>query len=262
MEKHKILNIELLNIELPSLLQQLERGVLITPNVDHLMKLQKDRGFYELYRKTEWIICDSNIVQLALRFLGNPVRQVIPGSTFFPAYCAHHKDHEHIRLFLLGAAPGIAAKAAENINRKAGRSMVVAAHSPSYGFEKNEAECLDIVDKVNASGATVLVVGVGAPKQEKWIFAYKELMPNIQVFMALGATIDFEAGTLQRAPRWVQKLSMEWLYRLLKEPRRLWKRYMVDDLPFFYLILKAKMGRYRDPFSGNIAPRHLTSTTR
>lgn len=82
MEKQKILNIELLNIELPSLLQQLERGVLITPNVDHLMKLQKDRGFYELYRKTEWIICDSNIVQLALRFLGNPVDRSFPDRLF------------------------------------------------------------------------------------------------------------------------------------------------------------------------------------
>src|SRR5690606_29999786 len=154
-----------------------------------------------------------------------------------------------ISLFLLGAAPGIAQKAAANINQKTGRHMVVGAHSPSFGFEKNEAECQEIIALINQSGASVLVVGVGAPKQEKWIYKYKSQLPGIKLFMALGATIDFEAGTLKRAPLWIQRLGLEWLYRLVKEPRRLWKRYILDDMPFFYLILKEKLRRYRNPFA-------------
>ena len=93
-----------------------------------------------------------------------------------------------------------------------------------------------------------LAVGVGAPKQEKWILKYKDLMPNVKIFMAIGATIDFEAGNVKRAPQWMSRYGLEWLYRLLSEPSRLWKRYLVDDLPFFWLILKQRFGWYRNSF--------------
>ena len=104
-----------------------------------------------------------------------------------------HANDPNCRIFLLGAAEGVADKAMENINRKVGRQIVVGTHSPSFGFEKDERECMELVDIVNASDATVLLVGVGAPKQEKWIAKYRSQMFNIKLFMALGATIDFEA---------------------------------------------------------------------
>lgn len=88
----------------------------------------------------------------------------------------------------------------ERINQKVGRNIVVGAHSPSYGFEKKPEECEKLVHIINESGANVLLVGVGAPKQEKWIMKYRNRMPRIDIFMGLGATIDFEAGTLKRAP--------------------------------------------------------------
>lgn len=244
----KLLNIDILNISTTDLLRSFDAGVLITPNVDHLIKLQKDRELYDIYQKTEWVICDSKVVQLGLKFLGRPVKEVIPGSSFFPAYYNYHAQNEDIKIYLLGAAEGVAKKASAQINEKVGRDIIVDFNSPSYGFERNEEECVAIVERIKKSGATVLVVGVGAPKQEKWIFKYKDQMPGIKVFMALGATIDFEAGTLKRAPKWMQKISMEWLYRMCKEPGRLWKRYMVDDLPFFSLIFKEKRGIYKDPF--------------
>ncbi len=109
----------------------------------------------------------------------------------------------------------------------------MAAYSPSFGFEGDEEECLEIIERVNKSGATVLVVGVGSPKQEKWIYEYKEKLSGIKLIFSLGATIDFEAGNLKRAPKWMSDCGFEWLYRLLCEPRRLWKRYLINDLPFF-----------------------------
>lgn len=246
--KISLFNIHLNNIKQDDLLRQLTDGIFITPNVDHIIKLQKDRLFYDIYQNADWIVCDSKIVQLGLKFLGKPVKEVIPGSSFFSAYYQHHKDNDQIRIFLLGAAEGIARKAQEEINKKVGRNMVVASHSPSFGFENDEQECEEILSLINTSGATVLVVGVGAPKQEKWIYKYKDRLSNIKLFMALGATIDFEAGTLKRAPVWMQKMSLEWAYRLFKEPKRLWKRYMIDDLPFLGLILKEKLKIYRNPF--------------
>lgn len=143
---------------------------------------------------------------------------------------------------------GIAQKAMVNINRKIGRQIVIGAHSPSFGFERDEKECVELVDIINVSGATVLLIGVGAPKQEKWIVKYRQQMPNINLFLALGATIDFEAGTLQRAPQVWQKIGLEWLFRFLREPKRLFRRYFVDDIKFFYFFAKQLLGIYKNPF--------------
>ncbi len=250
-EKISILNISIDNIEKEELLQQLSEGFLVTPNVDHLVKLQDDKEFYQVYQSADWVVCDSKIVALGLKFLGTPVKEVIPGSSFFTLYYNYHKKNPDIRIFLLGAAEGIAEKAKTTINGKVGREIIVGAHSPSFGFEKNEAECEKIIELINETDATVLVVGVGAPKQEKWIYKYRGSFNKIKLFLPLGATIDFEAGNIRRAPRIFQRLALEWFYRLCVDPGRLAKRYLVDDLPFFYYLFKQKWGRYKNPFSGS-----------
>lgn len=248
METTKILNVDILSITKDCLLENLKKGVLVTPNVDHLVKLQRDREFYEVYQKAEWVVCDSKILYLLSKLLKRPLPEAIPGSSFFTSYYMYHKDDPDCRIFLLGAKEGIAAKAMQRINEKVGRKIVVGAHSPSFGFENSEKECEVLIDIVNKSGANVLLVGVGAPKQEKWITKYRDRMPGVDLFMALGATIDFEAGTLKRAPAFWQKIGMEWLYRCMKEPKRLFKRYFVDDIQFFLYFTKQLLGLYKDPF--------------
>ncbi|WP_455668146.1 WecB/TagA/CpsF family glycosyltransferase [Phocaeicola sp.] len=248
--KHtRILNIDILSRTQNELLCKLEGGILYTPNLDHLMKLQRDREFYDIYQQAEWIVCDSKILFLVSKLLKHPLPMAIPGSSFFTAFYNYHANNSDCKIFLLGAAEGVAEKAMENINRKVGRRIVVGVHSPSYGFEKNEQECEELIGIVNESGATVLLVGAGAPKQEKWIAKYRSRMPNVKLFMALGATIDFEAGNIKRAPRIFQTLALEWFYRFLKEPKRLFRRYFVDDIQFFYYFAKQLLGLYKDPFA-------------
>ena len=242
------LNINILNITKQELLSQLNRGVLITPNVDHLVKLQKDKEFYNVYQEAEWVVCDSKILYFLSKLLSNPLPEAIPGSSFFTAFYEYHKDNPNCKIFILGAAEGIATKAMERINKKVKRDIVVGAHSPSYGFENQEVECEELIKIINESGANVLLVGVGAPKQEKWIMKYRDRMPQIDIFMALGATIDFEAGTLKRAPIFWQKIGIEWLYRFIKEPKRLFKRYFIDDMKFFYYFTMQLFGLYKNPF--------------
>lgn len=249
MNKIRILNIDVLNITRQQLLENLYEGVLITPNLDHLIKLQKDKDFYDCYKKAEWVVCDSNILRLFSKLLKKPFVEAIPGSSFFTSYYMYHKDDADCKIFLLGAKEGVAAKAMEQINAKVGRQIVVGAYSPSFGFEKNEEECKEIVNIINNSGANVVLVGVGAPKQEKWIIKWKHLMPGVKVWMALGATIDFEAGNVKRAPKIYQKLAMEWLYRFTREPKRLFHRYFVDDMKFFWYFGKQLLGVYKDPFA-------------
>lgn len=247
-EKIGILNIDVLATTQNELLERLDYGVLVTPNLDHLIKLQKDKEFYESYRKAEWVVCDSRILYFLSKLLKRSFPEAIPGSSFFTAFYEYHRNDPNCKIFLLGAREGIAKKAMERINDKMGREIVVGAHSPSFGFEKHEDECEELVRIVNNSGANVVLVGVGAPKQEKWIMKWKDKMPSVDLWMALGATIDFEAGTLKRAPLFYRKIGMEWLYRVIKEPKRLFKRYFVDDTKFFWYFGKQLMGLYRDPF--------------
>lgn len=250
LQKHvEILSVPIDNLSISEFLGNLKQGVVFTPNVDHLMKLQKDNEFVEAYSHADYRVCDSQVLMLASKFLGTPIKAKISGSDLFPSFCEHHKDNEYIKIFMLGGAEGVAAKARRNINERIGREIIVAAHSPSFGFEKSEEECQAIVEMIRQSSANVLVVGVGAPKQEKWIAKYKDQLPNINIFMAIGASIDFEAGHKPRAPQLMSNLGLEWLYRLSTEPQRLWKRYLVDDLPFFWLLLKEKMTRLKNGVS-------------
>jgi len=247
MKKINLLNIWIDNLSTKELLDKLNYGIVFTPNVDHLIKLQTDQEFWHAYSIADYQICDSQILIYAAKFLGTPIKEKLSGSDFFPAFYNYHRNNTQIKIFLLGANTGVASKAQSKINSQVGRNIIVDSHSPSFGFEKNEKECKEIVEAINSSGATVLAIGVGAPKQEKWIYKYRHQLPNIKIFLAIGATIDFEAGNVKRAPKWLSDVGLEWLYRLLSEPKRLWKRYLVSSLPFFWLILKQKLNLYQMP---------------
>jgi len=251
MDTVRFLNIDIQAITQEELLRDLKKGVLVTPNLDHLMKLQKDREFYDIYQQAEWVICDSTILYYSSKFLKKKLPDVIPGSSFFTEFYRYHASDEKCKIFLLGAKEGVAEKAKNKINNAIGREIVIGAHSPSFGFEKKPEEIENIIRIVNESGANVVLVGVGAPKQEKWIAKYKDHMPGVDIWMALGATIDFEAGNISRAPVFMQKCGMEWLYRFLKEPRRMFRRYFIDDLKFFWLFFKQLIGKYKNPFVGS-----------
>lgn len=248
MNRVKLLNVDIDSLSMTELLEKLNRGTVFTPNVDHLVKLQADREFFDAYQEADFRTCDSKILYYTAKLLGRPIKEKLSGSDLFPAFCDYHKHNEEIKVFLLGAGEGVAAEAQRRINAKSGREIVIGAHSPSYGFERNEQECERIIELVNRSGATVLAVGVGSPKQEKFIHKYKHRFKQVKIFMGIGATIDFEAGNVMRAPKWVSEMGLEWLYRLLSEPRRLWRRYLVEGPSFFWLAFLQMCNLYRDPF--------------
>lgn len=248
MESIKILNVRVDNLSAKELLKMLDKGVLVTPNIDDIVKHQHDGDFHECASRADFSVCDSRVLLLMSRILRKPLKEAIPGSSFFPMYCDYHAQDENIKIFLLGAKEGVGDKAKERINARVGREIIVGTYSPPFGFENDEQECDRIIDILKSSGANVLLVGLGNPKQTKWIYKYKDRLPSIDVFMALGATIDFEAGNIKRAPAIFQKLALEWLYRCMKEPRRLLKRYFVDDMRFFYYFAKQLLGIYKDPF--------------
>lgn len=250
MSSVKLLNAAIDNLSMTDLLNKLTQGVVFTPNVDHMVRLQRDREFFDAYQNADYKTCDSKILYYISRLLGSPICEKVSGSDLFPAFYWHHRNNEDVKIFLLGAAEGVAAEAQKRINRKVGREIIVGTHSPSYGFEKSETECQSLVDLINRTDATVLAVGVGSPKQEKFIYKYREQFKTIKIFLAIGATIDFEAGNVSRAPTWISEMGLEWLHRLLSEPRRLWRRYLVEGPAFFWYTLLQLLGLYVEPFTG------------
>ena len=241
-KKVKIINLEIDNISCETLLRNLKTGgIVFTPNVDHIIKLHSDREFYRVYQEADYIVCDSQILLYASYFLGNRLVEKISGSDLFPSFYNYYKSDRDIKIFLLGGDDQTVHLAEKNINHKVGREIIVGAYSPPFEFENDRFECDRIVDKINNSGATVLAVGVGAPKQEKWIIKHKPYLPKVKTFLAVGATINFEAGSVKRSPRWMSQVGLEWLYRLLCEPQRLWKRYLVDSWLFLWLLIEQKI---------------------
>lgn len=249
MEKVRILNVDILSVRKQELLERLTEGVVFTPNVDHLVRLQKDWTFYRAYQQADWVVCDSVILHRMSRLLGHRIVESIPGSTLFEDFCDFHREDKSCRIFILGGKEGVPQQAMENINRRIGREIVVGAHSPSFQFVKDEVESSEIVEMVRASRATVLIVCATSPKQEVWIARHRSQLPNVKLFMALGATVDFEAGMVKRCPLWLQHMGLEWFWRFCQEPRRLFRRYFIQDMQFFWYFGKQLMGIYKNPLA-------------
>ncbi len=253
--RQPLLNVWADDLSMDDLLQRMEStgAVVFTVNPDHLYHLQHNSAFVQAYRSADIITVDSHYVRLALRLLGRSVTNRLPGSDIVPAFCARNAANPDVRIFLLGARPGVAQSARESMNRKAGREMVVGAHGPSMNFVNDPAEIDAVLKMIEASGANVLLVGLGAPKQEIWISSVRHRLPQVRVMMGIGATIDYEAGAVKRAPVLLRRFGLEWTYRVATEPRRYLMRY-VRSSKFLWWMLMDSLGRYKDPFGNVPAP--------
>ena len=209
----------------------------VTPNVDHVVMLQHHAGLQAAYRDAGLVLVDGAPVLWSSRFLRQPVPERVAGSDLVPALFDSVQDDQRLRIYLLGAAPGVADRAAANIHRRWPAVEVVGTYSPPPGFEKSDAENDAIIGRVAAARPDVLIVGLGAPKQELWVHKHRSRLAAKAV-LCVGATIDFLAGERSRAPVWMQRVGMEWIYRVAREPRRLASRYAWDAWIFPRLLVR------------------------
>ncbi len=201
-------------LRIDDMIKSKKNSYVVTPNVDHIVKLEKDKEFKKVYSEADLIVTDGMPLIWISKLLKTPIKEKVSGSDLFPKVCELAAEKKY-SLFLLGAAEGVAEKAAINLCEKYRGLEVVGIYSPSYGFEKNEKEINKIISVINKCKPDILAVGLGAPKQEKFIYKYREQL-NVPISLAIGATIDFEAGNVKRAPKWMQKSGLEWFYRLYK----------------------------------------------
>ena len=248
-KKIRLLNVDVDDITMTELLDNFHSGIFLTLHVDMIMKLQKDGEFYSILPKFDLITCDSQILYFASKLLGIPLRERVSGSDYFPLFCDRHKDDIDVTVFLCGGQPGVAEIAMNNINERIGRRLVVGTYAPPFDFDTSVEEQETMIDKINDSGATVLLVGLGGGRQEKFMVANRNRFENVRLFLPLGGTIDYEAGTLKRPPKWITNIGLEWLYRLVKEPFSRWRRYLLHQPPVIFLLIKQKLGLYKNPFA-------------
>lgn len=250
-EKIRILNADLDNISMKELVEEFDEGLMLTLHVDMIMKLQKDKDFYDLLPEFDVITCDSQILYFASVLLGTPFKERVSGSDFFPYYYTHHRNNPDVTIFLCGGVPGIAELAREKINAKVGREIIVGTYSPPFDYDSIPGEVDNMIEKINASKASALLVGLGGARQEKFMIQNRDRFTHAKIFLPLGGTIDYEAGVFKRPPAWITTFGLEWLYRLAIEPKQRWRRYIVHQPPVLYHLLKQRLGLYKDPFSGS-----------
>lgn len=196
-----------------------------TVNPEFVMTAQDNAAFAEVLRHADLCLPDGVGLLYASRRLGEPLPERIAGSSFVYELAAVAAD-KGWPMFLLGAAPGVAEEAATILTQRSPGLIIAGTFAGSPDLAEND----DIVERINASGAQILLVAYGAPKQDLWIARNRAALKSVRVAMGIGGSLDFIAGRAVRAPQWVQDLGLEWLHRLIKEPWR-WRRMMA--LPRF-----------------------------
>lgn len=214
----------------------------VTPNVDHVVKLQSIAIFRAAYDSADMVVVDGKPVLLASRLLGKPLPEVVPGSDLCPALFEAANRGNGLRVFLLGAADGVAERAAAAIASRWPKVDVCGIYSPPMGFSAEAPSNAAALERINAAKPDVLIIGLGAPKQEIWVHAVRNVL-EVKIALCVGATIDFLAGEKARAPAWVRRIGMEWLHRALSEPKRLLGRYLHDAWVFPRLFFREWLSR-------------------
>ena len=243
MARIKFMNTCIDNLTMSETLNEIDKkkqkkicSYVVTPNVDHIVRLEKDEELQKVYKNASLILTDGKPLIWISKWYKTPIKEKISGSDLFPNVCelAANKNYT---MYLLGAAEGVADTAAKNLMKKYPGLNIVGTYSPPFGFEKNEQEMNKIKTQIQDVHPDILIVGLGCPKQEKFMYYHcKEL--GVPISFGLGASIDFEAGNIKRAPKWMSNHGLEWLYRFSKEPKRLFKRYFVDDLKIIQVARK------------------------
>jgi len=207
--------------------QSSECRYVVTPNVNHVVMLESHTRLRGAYADAALVLADGMPLVMAAKVLGRQLPERVAGSDLVPALLEAANSKGGLRIFLLGALPGVADRAAENIKSRWPSLEVVGTYSPPLGFENDAAENARIIAMIAEARPQVLVVGLGAPKQELWVHEHRKQLSGC-IALCVGATIDFLAGKKSRAPRWMRKIGLEWVHRVATEPRRLCGRYWRD----------------------------------
>lgn len=212
--------------------------LVVTPNVDHIMTLQQDERFMAVYERADLSLADGKPVIWAAQYLGLGALEKVSGSDLVPRLCERGGREGWRAYFVGGRSPKELKRCLAAIERRY-NGLIVDGYCPPMGFQLIQEESRRLLDAIRDAQPDILFFACGAPKSEIWMDEHREQLGR-GVGLGIGAGLRFLAGLERRAPRWMQQLGLEWSWRMMMEPRRLWKRYLVEDMKFFPLVRQWK----------------------
>jgi N-acetylglucosaminyldiphosphoundecaprenol N-acetyl-beta-D-mannosaminyltransferase len=208
----------------------LRGGWIVTPNVDALRQVHADPDLQSLVKQANLMIADGMPLIWASRVQKTPLTERVPGSQLFWSLSGAAAERG-ISVFLLGGNPGVAERAGVALCSRYPNLKLAGTYCPPFGFENDDEQMQAIFSALESSSPRLVFCGLGFPKQERLMAILVNRFPGTW-FMACGGTLSMAAGDVRRAPNWIQSIGFEWLFRLVQEPRRLFSRYVVHDIPF------------------------------
>lgn len=243
MEKQNFLNTKIHNITLQDVLAWVEKTVperrsaaVVELNVDVIMKIEHDAELRRISDEADLTLVDGKPLIWISQLQHRPVKEKISGSDLMLRLC-ELGGRKGYSIFILGGSEEASKAAGARLCADNPGLKLAGTYSPPFGFEKDEAECEKICKMIDAAAPDLLFVCFGCPKQEKWLAKHRSRFTS-GVCLCAGASVDFAAGRVKRAPKWMSDHGLEWFYRFLCEPKRLFKRYFIDDMQIVGLMLK------------------------
>lgn len=249
-EKQRIWNVDVLSIPLDEIIERIDAGIdlgkkariLATANPHSLVVANKDPIFLEALWNSDYVIPDGFGIVLASKLLGGQIRKQITGPDVFMALSQRWNREKGKSYFFLGSSEEVLGKIRTKMALFFPNITVTGTFSPPFR-DLTEEDNEKMIEMINGSRATALWVGITAPKQEKWIHQHRDRL-DVPFIGAVGALFDFFAGTKNLPPQWVQQMGFIWLYRLFKEPKRLWRRTFISAPIFLYNVFLQKMAGF------------------
>ncbi len=243
MKKQPLLNTYINNMDMDETIDAIEtmldgegKNYIVPINVDVVMKIENDSYLKEIIDNADLVLIDGKPLVWISNWYNKPIKAKISGSDLVPLLCERSLKKGYT-IFLIGGRDGIAQKAKARLEKELPGIKIVGTYAPPFGFETDVREIKKINQMITAAHPDLLIVCFGCPKQEKWIYEnYKKY--DAKVSICAGATVDFLAGNVARAPHWMSDHGLEWFYRFMQEPKRMFKRYFIDDVKIIKLILK------------------------
>lgn len=211
--------------------------VCITPT-NSILAARKQPKVQAIYNASEWVICDGVPVKWAAGFLGTPIVERITGLDLLPDLI-QLANEKNFSVFLLGASPGVGEQLKNKIESEFPNCVVKGIYVPPFMPVFSDEENKKMLEAVNQSGADILLVSLTAPKQDIWIAEHKHLL-QVPLSIGIGGAFEVMAGLVPRAPKWMHAAGLEWLYRLIQEPKRMYRRYLIEAPLFIPLIIRQK----------------------
>lgn len=245
MEKQPLLNTFVNNVSMyetianiEQLISQEKQSYVVAINVDVVIKIENDIYLKKIVDEADMVLVDGKPLVWIAKWHKKPVKEKISGSDLVPLLCRTAAEKGY-SIFILGGKEGIALQAKNKLEEEMPNINIVGTYSPPFGFENDEQELKKVNEIISEAKPDILITCFGCPKQEKFIYENIDKY-EAKVSICAGATVDFLAGNVNRAPKWMSNHGLEWLYRFFQEPKRLFKRYFVDDVKIIKLIRKYK----------------------